>query len=89
MFSDRLLDSVVGICGPIYSQIRTSQMKDIAKKDLVGYGVSLMGGGGACKRVGAGHSTPDHQHSGPRANGYPRLAHHRPIQSVYWHCPER
>src|SRR5262249_39991958 len=44
-------------------------------------------GAGACKRVGAGTSTPDHQHSGPRANGYPRLAHHRPIQSVYWHCP--
>src|SRR5215472_12963019 len=35
-----------------------------------------------------GTSTPDHQHSGPRANGYPRLAHHRPIQSVYWHCPK-
>jgi hypothetical protein len=34
-------------------------------------------------------STPDHEHCSPRANGYPRLAHHRPIQSVYWHCPER
>ena len=33
-------------------------------------------------------STPDHQHSGPRANGYLRLAYHRPIQSVYWHCPK-
>ena len=35
-----------------------------------------------------GTSTPDHQHSGPRANGYLRLAYHRPIQSVYWHCPK-
>src|SRR6266576_3492256 len=56
---------------------------------LVGYGVSLMGGVEAPARgLIAGRSTPDHQHCSPRANGYPRLAHHRPIQSVYWHCPK-
>ena len=62
--------------------------KDIAKKDLVGYGVSLMErGGGACKEGLDRGAPPPLTISS--ANGYPRLAHHRPIQSVYWHCPER
>src|SRR5262249_2491972 len=82
-----VLDSVVGIRGPIYSQIRTSQIRT-SQRRFSRWHLALWAGWRRLQE--GGHRAPPPLTISTRVPvpiGYPRLAYHRPIQSVYWHCP--